>query len=231
MDQRILLVGDEQILQAALSDHLRRDGYAVDCASNGTAGFYKARSWPFNLMIFDLVLPGCDGIELCRDVRSVGLETPILMITACQETAVKVAGLKAGADDCVTKPFDMRELSTRVAALLRRPPHWRSSKHSAGPQRNSMGTRSVASESATVAPTLIAGPLEQSRLRQALREQLARRVKSTPMAEVVPHLRRMLDEEKQKKVQSPGNGALLRAAEGTIEFLEDILHDLRLRQQ
>ena len=122
MERRILLVEDEKAMQVVLNDRLVKDGYSVDCASDGEIGFKKATSLPFDLMILDLVLPGRNGLDLCRDVRYAGLGIPILMITACHERLVKIAGLKSGADDYVTKPFDLLELSARVAALLRRGP-------------------------------------------------------------------------------------------------------------
>jgi two-component system, OmpR family, manganese sensing response regulator len=117
--QNILLVEDEEALRTALGDRLRKEGYMVDCAPDGEIGFRKATSLPFDLMILDIMLPGRSGLDLCRDIRDSGLGTPILMLTACDETVVKI-GLQVGADDYLTKPFDMLELNARVEALLLR---------------------------------------------------------------------------------------------------------------
>ena len=103
-----------------LSDRLRKEGYFVDLASDGKSGFEKATTFPFDLIVLDILLPGRNGLDLCRDIRVVGLRTPILMLTARTEISDKVVGLKLGADDYLTKPFDMSEVLARVEALLRR---------------------------------------------------------------------------------------------------------------
>jgi two-component system alkaline phosphatase synthesis response regulator PhoP len=118
----ILLVEDEYALRMTLGDRLRKAGYVVDCASDGDDGLIKATNEPFDLIILDLMLPKRDGLVVCRDIRSAGLITPVLMLTARGRTADKVDGLKIGADDYVTKPFKMAELLARVEALLRRAP-------------------------------------------------------------------------------------------------------------
>ena len=120
MRRDILLVEDEQALWMALSDRLRKEGYVVDFAADGNSGFEKATTMPFDLIVLDILLPGRNGLDLCRDIRVVGLRTPILMLTARTEISDKVVGLKLGADDYLTKPFDMAELLARVEALLRR---------------------------------------------------------------------------------------------------------------
>ena len=98
------------------------EGYAVECAANGDEGFEKATQLPFDLIILDVMLPKKSGFVVCRDIREAGLITPILMLTARGQTSDKVNGLKIGADDYVTKPFNMQELMARVEALLRRAP-------------------------------------------------------------------------------------------------------------
>jgi two-component system alkaline phosphatase synthesis response regulator PhoP len=123
MPDSVLLVEDEEALRMTLGDRLRSEGYVIDCAADGIEGLEKATRLPFDLIILDVMLPGLDGIELCRDVRQSGLITPILMLTARGQTADKVAGLKIGADDYVTKPFSMPELLARIEALLRRAPN------------------------------------------------------------------------------------------------------------
>jgi two-component system, OmpR family, alkaline phosphatase synthesis response regulator PhoP len=122
MKENILLVEDEEALRMALSDRLLREGYVVDAVADGEAGFDKATSLPFDLILLDIMLPGRNGLDLCRDIRVAGLGTPILLLTARSETIDKIVGLKLGADDYVTKPFDMQELMARIEALLRRAP-------------------------------------------------------------------------------------------------------------
>jgi two-component system alkaline phosphatase synthesis response regulator PhoP len=123
MPNSILLIEDEEALRMTLGDRLRSDGYGVDYAADGDDGFEKATSLPFDLILLDIMLPRRSGLDVCRDIRKAGLITPILMLTALGQTSDKVAGLKIGADDYVTKPFDMQELMARVEALLRRSPN------------------------------------------------------------------------------------------------------------
>jgi two-component system alkaline phosphatase synthesis response regulator PhoP len=118
----ILLVEDEYALRMTLGDRLRKEGYLVDCAADGEEGFTKATQLPFDLIVLDLMLPRRDGLDVCSGIRQSGLITPILMLTARGRTPDKVAGLKIGADDYVTKPFKMPELLARIEALLRRAP-------------------------------------------------------------------------------------------------------------
>lgn len=123
MPDSILLVEDEEALRMTLGDRLCNEGYVIDYATDGDEGFEKATRLPFDLIILDVMLPRRDGIVVCRDVRQSGLITPILMLTARGQTADKIAGLKIGADDYVTKPFSMPELLARIEALLRRAPN------------------------------------------------------------------------------------------------------------
>jgi two-component system alkaline phosphatase synthesis response regulator PhoP len=118
----VLFVEDEEALRMTVGDRLRTEGYLVDYAADGDEAFTKATQLPFDLIILDLMLPRRDGLTVCRDIRDAGLITPILMLTARGQTADKVAGLKTGADDYVTKPFNMQELVARIEALLRRAP-------------------------------------------------------------------------------------------------------------
>jgi len=105
-----------------VGDRLRNEGYVVECAVNGDEAFEKATLLPFDLILLDIMLPGRNGFDVCRDIRKAGLITPILILTARGQIADKVTGLKIGADDYVTKPFEMPELMARVEALLRRAP-------------------------------------------------------------------------------------------------------------
>jgi two-component system alkaline phosphatase synthesis response regulator PhoP len=122
MRPNVLFVEDEEALRMTVGDRLRSEGYLVDCAKDGNEGFEKATQLPFDLIILDLMLPLRDGLSVCRDLREAGLITPLLMLTAKGQTTDKILGLKTGADDYVTKPFDMQELVARVEALLRRAP-------------------------------------------------------------------------------------------------------------
>lgn len=119
---RILLVEDEQGLILTLTDRLKSEGFTVDSAADGVLGFEKARAGQYDLIILDVMLPKKNGYDVCRDLRQKGIETPVLMLTAKGETIDKVLGLKLGADDYLTKPFEVIELLARVEALLRRRP-------------------------------------------------------------------------------------------------------------
>ena len=117
---KILLVEDEEGLILTLTDRLVSEGFEVVSARDGKAGFDLASSSDFGLIILDLMLPKLNGFDVCRDLRGAGIQTPILMLTAKGETIDKVLGLKLGADDYLTKPFEVMELLARVEALLRR---------------------------------------------------------------------------------------------------------------
>jgi len=122
MRGNVLFVEDEQALQMTVGDRLRNEGYVVEYAANGDEGFEKATQLPYDLIILDVMLPKRDGFDVCKGIREAGLITPILMLTARGQTSDKVSGLKIGADDYVTKPFNMLELMARVEALMRRAP-------------------------------------------------------------------------------------------------------------
>jgi two-component system alkaline phosphatase synthesis response regulator PhoP len=120
MSQRILLVEDEAGLALTLSDRLRSENYEVEVVHDGEAGSLLAGMQHFDLILLDWMLPKRSGIDVCRDLRQRKIHTPILMLTARGQTMDKVLGLKLGADDYLTKPFEMPELLARVEALLRR---------------------------------------------------------------------------------------------------------------
>ncbi|MCW5961442.1 MAG: response regulator transcription factor [Pyrinomonadaceae bacterium] len=117
---RILLIEDEEGLILTLTDRLRSEGFDVRSASDGAAGLEIALSESFDLIVLDVMLPKKNGFDVCRDLRKNAVETPILMLTAKGETFDKVLGLKLGADDYLTKPFEIAELLARVEALIRR---------------------------------------------------------------------------------------------------------------
>ncbi len=120
MGSRILLVEDEPGLVLALSDLLSGEGYDVDTATDGVTAVSKAGGEPFDLIVLDVMLPGKSGFDVCRELREQGNEAAVLMLTARTQVMDRVAGLKLGADDYLTKPFEPPELLARIEALLRR---------------------------------------------------------------------------------------------------------------
>jgi two-component system alkaline phosphatase synthesis response regulator PhoP len=122
MSKRILLVEDEPGVRLTLTDRLHDEGYVVETAADGDEGVARAASEAFDLVVLDVMLPGRSGFDVCRDLRQKGVDSPILMLTARRQVADRVVGLKLGADDYLTKPFDVSELLARVEARLRRTP-------------------------------------------------------------------------------------------------------------
>jgi two-component system alkaline phosphatase synthesis response regulator PhoP len=118
--RRVLVVEDEAGLVMTLTDRLRADGYHVEAASDGPAGFERASREPWDVILLDVMLPGRSGFDVCRDLRRRGVTTPIIMLTARGQVVDKVVGLAIGADDYLTKPFEMLELSARIEVQLRR---------------------------------------------------------------------------------------------------------------
>jgi len=117
---RILVVEDESKLAAAITEGLRADQYSVQSVRSGEEGFYLAATEAFDLLIFDVMLPGRDGLEIVSALRQKGLTTPVLLLTAKDAVEDRVRGLDSGADDYLVKPFAFPELLARVRALLRR---------------------------------------------------------------------------------------------------------------
>ncbi len=117
---RILLVEDEKQIADFIKRGLKEENYAVDVAGDAEQGMYLAEINTYDLMIFDIMLPDKDGISMCRELRAKKVNAPVLMLTARGAVKDKVAGLNAGADDYLTKPFSFEELLARVRVLLRR---------------------------------------------------------------------------------------------------------------
>lgn len=119
---RVLIVEDEPGIAFALEADLRTEGYETTVAVDGDDAVRLACAKPFHLILLDVMLPGKDGFEVCRELRRAGLRVPIILLTAKAQEAEKVMGLELGADDYVTKPFSPRELRARIKAALRRRP-------------------------------------------------------------------------------------------------------------
>ena len=120
MSRNVLVIEDDKDIARLLDLHLRDEGYSVAVASDGKTGLAQALSKPFDIVILDLILPGMDGLEVCRGIRNRKDYTPILMLTAKSTDVDRIVGLEMGADDYLTKPFNVRELLARVKALFRR---------------------------------------------------------------------------------------------------------------
>lgn len=122
MNESILLVEDEEALRTTLGDRLVREGFVLDTSADGEDALDKATRLPFDIIILDAMLPLKSGFDVCRDIRQAGIATPIVFLSARNETIDKVVGLKLGADDYVAKPFEAVELLARIEVLLRRVP-------------------------------------------------------------------------------------------------------------
>lgn len=118
---RLLVVEDDPKLARVIARGLREVSYAVDVTGDGNDALVQASINSYDAIVLDIMLPGTDGLSVCRELRSRGIKTPILMLTARDAIADRIAGLDTGADDYLTKPFDFGELLARLRALLRRP--------------------------------------------------------------------------------------------------------------
>jgi two-component system alkaline phosphatase synthesis response regulator PhoP len=117
---RILVVDDEEHLAAGIRENLQAEGYETDVAHNGEQGLAKVRAGAFDLILLDVMMPKLDGLQVCEQIRAAGLQTPVLFLTVKGEPADRIRGLEAGGDDYLAKPFHLKELLLRVAAILRR---------------------------------------------------------------------------------------------------------------
>lgn len=132
---RLLVVEDEAKLAALMARGLRESGHAVDVADTGEEALWRAGSTGYDVVLLDVGLPGIDGFENCRRLRADGVAVPVLMLTARGAVDDRIAGLDAGADDYLAKPFDFGELEARLRALARRPPVAAAPVLTAGPLR------------------------------------------------------------------------------------------------
>lgn len=129
---RLLLVEDDARIARFVAKGLREQAYAVDVAATGDDALYQAAINTYDLVILDILIPGRDGFQVCRELRKSGLRMPILMLTARDAVEDRIAGLDHGADDYLTKPFEFRELLARLRALLRRSGELRPGKITVG---------------------------------------------------------------------------------------------------
>ncbi len=120
MKARILIVEDERGLVITLRDRLTREGYAVDTTGDPSEALARASERAYDLLLLDLMLPGGSGVDVCSQLRARGVSTPVIMLTARSAVVDKVIGLKMGADDYLTKPFEMAELLARIEVQIRR---------------------------------------------------------------------------------------------------------------
>ncbi|MDG4865856.1 response regulator transcription factor, partial [Streptomyces sp. T-3] len=162
---RVLVVDDEPEVRAAVEDGLTVEGYAVRGAADGLAALSEIAAWEPDAIVLDVMMPVLDGLGLCRRLRAMGDRTPVLVLTALDSVSERVDGLDAGADDYLTKPFALDELTARVRALLRR----------AAPEADA--SAGLAFADLTLAPETRTGQrggraLEFSRTEAALLEQL-----------------------------------------------------------
>ena len=140
---RILIIEDEPQLLEQLNKSLTKQGYAVDSATDGEDGLFQGTEFPYDLAIIDLGLPKIDGIEVIKQLREQDKNFPIIILTARDQWQEKVLGLDSGADDYLTKPFEMDELSARIKALLRRSVGMASATQTFGPITLDLNAQSV----------------------------------------------------------------------------------------
>lgn len=118
---RILVIDDDNDLREALKKSLSEESFVVDTAEDGNSGSYTARTNYYNLILMDYMMPGKDGLEVCRELRRLGIQTPIMIMSVRSEIPDKIELLEAGADDYICKPFSFAELIARIRSLIRRP--------------------------------------------------------------------------------------------------------------
>jgi two-component system, OmpR family, response regulator PhoP len=162
---RLLLIEDDTALREGLARQLRDEGYRVEVAADGAEGLFLAQEYPFDLAIVDLGLPKVNGMTIVQRLRAEGRATPVLILTARSTWQDKVAGLEAGADDYMVKPFEYPELAARVKALLRRSMKAVSGVLDLGPLKLDLGAQTV---------QLNGAPLELTAFEYRLLEYLVR---------------------------------------------------------
>lgn len=149
---RVLVVEDDPDLQDVLTTALRQAGYAVDAASDGREGLVKARSWTYDAILLDLMMPQMNGFEVLRELRK-HFTTPVLILTARDSIQDRVVGLDQGADDYLVKPFEIKELQARLRALIRRSAGQTKAAIEIGPVSIDTSARTVTKEGSSVSLT------------------------------------------------------------------------------
>lgn len=163
---RILLVEDEEDAARLLAKGLRERAYAVDVAADGESALLKTAVSDYDLILLDILLPGKSGLEVCRQLRAAGNQTPVLMLTALDQVPDRISGLDHGADDYLGKPFDLDELLARVRALLRRRPRL---------EKDVIEVRDLRIDTRSQTVTRAGRPVELTTKEYTLLEYLARR--------------------------------------------------------
>jgi two-component system OmpR family response regulator len=176
---RVLVVEDEPTLNMVLTQALREVGYAVDAADNGREALYKATTWPYDVILLDVMLPGLDGWQILTQLRRTH-QTPVLMLTARDSVPDRVRGLDVGADDYVVKPFSLAEVLARVRALIRR---------SAGLAAGVITIGNVVIDTSARLVTLDGGPIVLTGREYAILEMLAlQRGKVVTKSQIYDHI-------------------------------------------
>jgi len=215
---RILLVEDEPSAARFIAKGLREAKHAVDIATDGIAASRQCQENDYDAVILDVMLPGKDGLAVCRDLRAGGSDVPVLMLTARDAVEARVQGLDAGADDYLTKPFDFRELLARVRALTRR------DRRPLAPERIEVGPLAI--DVAGQRVWVDGRELELTSREYALLEYLARRAGDVVgRADIAEHvwdehydpLSNVIDvyvQRLRRKVDLPGQESLIRTRRG-----------------
>jgi two-component system, OmpR family, copper resistance phosphate regulon response regulator CusR len=214
----VLLVEDERATARMLAKGLREQAYAVDVVHDGVSACQRVSESEYDIVVLDVMLPGRDGLDVCREIRRAGKSMPVLMLTARDGTDARIDGLDSGADDYVTKPFDFRELLARLRALTRR------RALPLAPERLDVGPLTIDTRTRELFVTGVAVPLTAREF--ALLEHLARRHGSVvSRREIARHvwddsydpLSNVIDvyvQRLRRKIDVPGQPSLIRARRG-----------------
>lgn len=214
---KVLIVEDEMKLAVLLRRGLSEDGYAVDLAATGEEALDWLDAAVYDVMILDVMLPGIDGYEVCRALRRRRIQTPVLMLTARDAVPDRVAGLDAGADDYLVKPFAFSELTARLRALTRRPAELFETELRAGPIRLDPATRRV-----WRGETEIALPNKEFRILEYLMRNPARVLTRTMIADHIwdydfPNVTNVIDvhiRSLRQRLADPFPGELIQTVRG-----------------
>jgi len=214
----VLLVEDERATARMLAKGLREQAYAVDVVHDGVSACQRVSESEYDIVVLDVMLPGRDGLEVCREIRRAGKSMPVLMLTARDGTDARIDGLDSGADDYVTKPFDFRELLARLRALTRR------RALPLAPERLDVGPLAIDTRTRELSVAGVAVPLTAREF--ALLEHLARRHGSVvSRREIARHvwddsydpLSNVIDvyvQRLRRKIDVPGQPSFIRARRG-----------------